>query len=775
MCHHFTRSITSFMRILKLLYFFALISPAVYAQKKGNSSLVNPFIGASTSVERAGSYHGLGKTFPGACSPFGMVQVSPNTITGGDNGSGYSYEHTSIEGFSLMQMSGVGWYGDLGIFLVTPTNGKLHTASGKPEETTGYRSGFEKSTESASAGYYEVMLEKYKIHAEMTTGMHSGILRFRFPENQQSRIQIDLARRVGGTAIRQYVKVVNSNTIQGWILCTPEGGGWGNGDGKPNYKVYFHAQFSKPLTNVGIWSAAIPEGANRKREAIESEAYQKIIAGAEIFKDLKEMEGKHLGFYSEFPTDKDEEVMLKAGLSFVSIAGAQQNLEAEIPDWNFSKALSNCKTLWDNALDKINISGGTPDQRKVFYTALYHTMIDPRIVADVDGSYLGGDGAVHHPTTFTKRSIFSGWDVFRSQFPLQTLINPKLVNDMLSSLITLSDENGTGYFDRWEFLNAYSGCMVGNPATIVLADAYAKGIRNYDIEKAYAMAKKTAEKFGNGSTGYHLQDPVVSNTLEYAYADWCLAQLAKRLNKKEDAKIYAKAALNYQSVFNDSVGWFRPRNPDGRWEKWPAAGILEYGYGAMESNLYQQGWFVPHDVDGLAKLLGGKEKALKNLKYFFAQTPDNFGWNNYYNHANEPVHHMPFLFNHLGQPSLTQYYTRKITANAYHNAVEGLVGNDDTGQMSAWYVLASIGIHPLCPGDTRYEMTSPLFDKVILKAGKKPFIIETIHNSPENVYIKKAWLNGKLIKKRNIDYFDMVKGGKLLLEMSKTPADPDGI
>ena len=307
-----------------------------FAQGRQPSDYVNPFIGASTSTEKAGVSHGLGKTFPGAATPFGLVQLSPNTITGGDNGSGYSYEHTSIEGFAFTQMSGVGWYGDLGNFLVMPTKGPLKTSAGRLDHISeGYRSDYIKATEKASPGYYQVLLRKYDVRAEMTAAPHSGMLRFSFLGGGASRIQVDLARRVGGTSTEQYVKVLDNHTIQGWMKCTPEGGGWGDGEGKVSYTVYFCARFSKPLTQYGIWSADIPENWPRKREDVQSDRYQQRVAESTVTKGLSEKQGKHLGFYTEFQTTPGEQVLMKTGISFVSMENAQKNLEAEIPDWNF--------------------------------------------------------------------------------------------------------------------------------------------------------------------------------------------------------------------------------------------------------------------------------------------------------------------------------------------------------------------------------------------------------------------------------------------------------
>jgi predicted alpha-1,2-mannosidase len=768
------------MKTIASIFLFACCLSTI-SKAQGPASYVNPFIGASTSEGAAGIYHGLGKTFPGAATPFGMVQLSPNTITGGDNGSGYSYEHTTIEGFAFTQMSGIGWYGDLGNFLVMPTTGPLQTAAGsrqRPEE--GYRATYAKQSEKATAGYYAVQLTEQPITAEMTAAPHSGIMRFTFPAHQQSRIQIDLARRVGGTSTWQEIKVINDSTIAGYMQCTPQGGGWGNGDGKANYTVYFYAQFSKPLTKYGVWSADIPDGWSRKREDVESARYQQQIAKATVIPGAKEKAGKHLGFYTEFATTDQEAVLMKAGISFVSIAGAKNNLETEIKDWNFNNVQQRSFDAWNKALGKITVTGGSEEEKAVFYTALYHTMIDPRNFSDVDGKYIGGDGKIHATKSFSKRTIFSGWDVFRSQMPLQTIINPRVVNDMINSLVTLADETGNHYLERWEFLNAYSGCMIGNPAVSVMADAWAKGIRGFDINKGYTFAKNSVEKFGNGTKGYAAGGLSVSLTLEYAYFDWCLGKLAGALGKKEDEKKYLARGADYKNVFDPGKGWFRPRNDDGSWQPWPEDGRMRQGYGTIESNPYQQGWFVPQDVPGMVALMGGREKVLADLTTFFEKVPQNMMWNDYYNHANEPVHHVPFLFNRLGAPWLTQQWTREICARAYHNSVEGLVGNEDVGQMSAWYVLAASGLHPVCPGSTRYEITSPVFGHISIAldpayAKGKQFIINARNNTSENRYIQRAWLNGKPYPHCYINHEDIAAGGTLLLEMGSQPAKDWGI
>ncbi|WDF80006.1 GH92 family glycosyl hydrolase [Mucilaginibacter sp. KACC 22773] len=767
-------------------YFTVLLTAALaisvtLLKAQSPAGYVNPFIGASTSTADAGTYHGLGKTFPGATTPYGMVQVSPNTITGGDNGPGYSYEQISIEGFAMTQMSGIGWYGDLGNFLVMPTAGKMYTIAGKPDGSMkGYRSLYDKKSEKASAGYYSALLTDHNIKAEMTAAPHSGMLRFTFPQGSDSRIQIDLARRVGGTSTLQYVKVVNDHTIEGWMKCTPDGGGWGNGDGHADYTVYFYAQFSKPLKDFGVWSANIPDDWSRKLDDVTGKRYLDRVAEAEVLKGATEKQGKHLGFYTQFATSANEQVLLKTGISFISIARAKNNLNTEIKDWNFDAVHQNAVALWNKALSKVSVQGGTPEQKTVFYTALYHTMIDPRIISDVDGKYPGGDGKAHHAVNFNKRTIFSGWDVFRSQMPLQTIINPGLVNDEINSLVTLAQEKKMDYLERWEIMNAYSGCMIGNPAVSVIADAYAKGIRNYNVPEAYRLAVGSVEKFGNGDKGFTGGDLSLSLTLEYAYTDWCAGQLAKWLGKTADATKYAQRGQAYKNVFDTEKGWYRPKDDNGNWKAWPDSARTKQWYGTIESNPYQQGWFVPQDVKGMAQMMGGNAKTIADLNNFFEKAPDNMMWNDYYNHANEPVHHVPFLYNRLGAPWLTQKWTREICRRAYHNSVEGLVGNEDVGQMSAWYVLAASGIHPVCPGDTRQEITSPVFNKVVLRLDRKyakgqTFTITALKNSVANVYIQSAKLNGRAYNKCYLDFKDIAAGGTLELTMGSKPNKNWGI
>lgn len=730
---------------------------------------IDPSIGTVTYGKKSKDAHGFGKTFPGATTPFGLVQLSPDTYSGGDNGSGYSYEHPTIEGFSFTHMSGVGWFGDLGNFLVTPTTGPLFKNRGVPEQPeAGYRSRYSHDTEITEAGYYSVNLDDYDINVELTAAQRAGIMKLTYPKQEKSRIQIDLARRVGGTSTEQFIKVVDQYTIAGWMKCPPEGGGWGAGAGNADYVVYFYCQFSKPLKQYGIWSAALPD-VPRKMRFIRKDDYQNAIKEATVFEKVDSLRGEHLGFYTEFETDDQEEILVKSGISFVDIAGAKANLEHDIPDWDFDTIRQSARDAWNKAMQKVAVTGGSEEEKTIFYSALYHTMIDPRTFSDVNGKYIGADKEVHQTEDFTYRTIFSGWDVFRSQFPLLTLINPDLVNDEVNSLLQMAELSGREYLPRWELLNAYSGCMLGNPAVSVINDAYQKGIRNYDVDKAFIYAKNTVDNTGNGTLGYSHNH--ISKTLEYAYTDWALATLAESLGKTEIAQAYQEKGRNYTNIWNEEVNWFRSRDSLGNWLPWK--GKTVHGQGCIESNPFQQGWFVPHDMEGLQQLMGGQQAFRDTLISFFERTPEDFLWNNHYNHPNEPVHHVPFLFNVAGEPHLTQKWTRKICADAYGTGPYGLCGNEDVGQMSAWYILAAIGLHPICPGDNKYEITSPVFNEIILNLDQdyysgKQFKVVAKNNSSENIYIQQVKLNGTELNRFYLTHQEITSGG--VLELTMGPA-----
>ncbi len=759
-----------FYRFSLLMLLFVGIISCKNKRAKLPIDYINPVIGTVTYGEQSKDIHGFGKTFPGAATPFGMVQLSPDTKTGGDCAPGYSWLHSTIEGFSFVHLSGTGWYGEFGNFLVMPTIGKLHTNKGdKNNPGSGYRSRFSHQTEEVKAGYYSVMLQDYNIKTELTAAPRAGILRFTFPENKQSRIQIDLARRIGGTSTEQFVEVENESTIKGWMKCPTEGGGWGNGVGKVSYTLYFYCQISKPLQKFGIWSAKIPDGLVRKNLEVQQAEYQKIVSEAKIYPVSTEMQGKHLGFYTEFSTKKDEKVLLKTGISFVSVENAKENLEKDIPGWDFEQVFRSNQLMWNRAISKIKVEGGTEKEKEIFYTALYHAMIDPRIYSDSNDQYSAADGKIHATEGFVHRTIFSGWDVFRSLFPLFTIIRPDVVNDEINSMLQLAEFSGRRYLPRWEIANSYSGGMIGNPAVSVVVDAYEKGIRDYDIKKAFDYCLKTVKRSCNNSSGF--SPGSLSKTLEYAYSDWCMGRFAESLGKDSIAEVYYLKSKSYKSIWSDEVKWFRAKKDDGLWLEWE--GKTVHGQGCVESNPYQQGWFVPHDVGGMIELMG-EELFKENLIAFFENTPEDFLWNDYYNHANEPVHHVPFLFNEIGMPHLTQKWTRVICKKAYGNDAFGICGNEDEGQMSAWYILASIGIHPLNPGDNKYQVTSPVFSKITISLDSeyytgKTFTIIAENNSSESIYIQSIKLNGHALNRSWITHEEIVAGGVLELQMGRNP------
>jgi predicted alpha-1,2-mannosidase len=774
------------------LYLAGRLRSSTITHEKPPSSFINPLIGASTS-----SLLGEGKTFPGPTTPFGMVQLSPDTITGGikgpgyeydgDSAPGYSYEQGTIEGFSFTHMSGVGWYGDFGNLQLMPTTGPMKLDSGRPGHPgEGWRSAYQHANERAEANYYAVKLDDYGIQVELTSAPRSGILRLHYPKANSPRIQLNLARRIGGTSTRQYVRVADRRAIEGWMRCPPAGGGWGNGQGKVNYTVFFRMEFSIPLERFGVWQIDVPDDAFPVRHGLatsyfQSEQFRELVRNGKVLDGCREFDGNHIGFFADFPSLVSGGVLtIKSAISFVSIEGARKNLAHDISGWSFEEVRARGRDLWDHALSCIEIEGASDHQRKIFYTAMYHAMIDPRVIADVDGKYTGANETIYNSTGYAPRTIFSGWDVFRGEFPLMTLLNTKLVSDEINSLMTLAETSGKGYLERWEIMNAYSGCMDGDPATSVILDAYIKGIRGFDAERAYAACRQTATGIGNKTNRvaneFYMEHGYVpgqvSWTLDDAYFDWCVGRLAATLGKADDARLFAGRAQNYRKIFDPRIMSMRAKDKNGEWIPW--LGETEFGQGCTESNPLQQTWFVPHDVEGLIELMGGAEEFSRRLEDFFEKTPDTFGWNAYYNHSNEPVHHIPYLFVHAGKPWLTQKWVRRILSHAYHDAVNGICGNDDVGQMSAWFVLSATGFYPVCPGSGIYILGSPLFSRAAIHLDEecykgKTFEIVANGQAPDHPYIQSASLNGEPFSRAWLRHSEIAAGGRLELTLGPQP------
>ena len=429
---------------------------------------IDPIIGTVGDAFEQ-SFHGGGKVHPGACLPEGMVQLSPDTVTGGDNGSGYHYCHSTIEGFSFNHMSGSGWYGDLGNLQIMPVIGETDLRSGSNEEipfkkgTVGWKSAFSHENETAKAGYYSVLLERYGVRAEATVTMHTGLLRFTYPQSKDSRIIFNFSRRIAGHADFEHIKIINEKCIEGYILCTPAGGGFGGGDGNISYTLYFVCELSKPAKSMRFFS---------------NEEYQN--------ENINVYENEDVGLIATFDTEDKEQIILRCGISYTDLEGARNNLKTECSDFDFDKIKLAAYNTWENALDTIAVNGNDETDLTLFYTCMYHTLLDPRTAVDVDGRYKDPDGVIRK-VDYNHRTMFSGWDVYRSEFPLLTITNPKMVNDEVNTLLNIADISGTS-FPQWELMGIDSKCMIGDPGLLVVADAYVKGIGEFDVNKAYKIA-----------------------------------------------------------------------------------------------------------------------------------------------------------------------------------------------------------------------------------------------------------------------------------------------
>lgn len=705
------------------------------------------------------SGHGGGKTYPGAVLPFGMVQLSPDTITGGDNGAGYSYGHLTIEGFSFVHLSGIGWYGEFGNIQTMPVSGPRRYFSGtneyarKPIGETGWESHYDHETEITQPGYYAVELTDCNVYAEAVAARHTGALRFTFRNGGESHINIDLYRRIGGHSDEQSLRVLDAQTIEGRILCTPAGGGFGHGDGHVRYELHFIARFSCPMNSWGFWN----EG--------------------EIFENLPEMQGTSLGFCADFNLSAGEAVEMHAAISFVDIDGARNNFSIE--DAPFDVLHARTKDEWTRALNLIDVEGGTPSDREVFYSSVYHMLLDPRDFSDCDGRYRADMRAPAQAKDFVFRTVFSGWDVFRSAFPLFSIVRPDVVRDQICSLMEISGMNDDSLFSRWEVAGVDAGCMVGDPGSNVLSDAVVKGLRGFDAEKAYQTIRRwyLGDRADQDVTapfnrlGYIPND--VSKTMEYTYTSWCLSKLALALGHEEDAAEFLRRSQNYRNLYNPENGWVNRRDEDGQFM--PFSGKYDKR-GCVESNVYQQIWFVPHDIEGLRALMGA-DRFVQELDEFFEKADLSAFWNEDYNHSNEPVHTVPHIFSIIGQPEKTQYWVRRIQKEAYRPGPYGYCGNEDVGQMSAWLVLTAMGMHQCTLCSNRFELNTPLFNRVSLSLNPeyhacridRNLVITTDCDAQTHPYIAGVELNGKPIDRLWLTWEEITDGGSIRFLLSSEP------
>ncbi len=727
---------------------------------------VDPMIG-TVGDEQSESSHGGGKTHPGACVPGGMVQLSPDTVTGGDNGTGYNYCQNTIEGFSFNHMSGIGWYGDLGNLQIMPVVGDTDLRSGSNEEVTftngteGWKSAFSHEEETAKAGYYAVKLQRYNIFAEATVSPHMGMLRFNYPEKSDARVIFNFSRRIGGKADFEKVEIINDRRIEGTIICTPKGGGFGRGHGNISYNLSFVCEISHPAKKMQFFS----------NEELKSP-------------DLTRFENEDVGLLVHFGEDLTEPVIIKCSISYTDLYGAKNNF-SEFDGFDFDKMKKAANDTWEKVFDCVDIEGGDETDLKIFHTCLYHTLLDPRIAADIDGRFALNDKIIK-ADSYTHRTVFSGWDVYRSEFPLLSLIRPDMVRDEVCSLLKIAEENNSS-FPRWELMNIDAGCMVGDPGLIVVADAYIKGIKSYDDKLSYAIAKASSlskkELLGKSfhsirpDCEQYTKDAYVpkkiSDTLEYLLADYTMSRFAKAMGKQEDAEYFEARAKRYKENFKPVLRFMAPRKENGKF-------MFIYGkYDdncCVESNIYQQSWFVPYDVKGLSHLMGEK-RTIRLLEKFFKKARFDKLWSNDYNHSNEPCHNITHYFSLLGLPHRTQYWTRRVQKEAYRTGAFGFCGNEDVGQLSAWYVLSALGFAQVCPGYDAYFLNTPLFRKATVKLNKDfhscevadTLTIECDKDPLEYPYIRRVIFNGKKIKTAYLTYEALTEGGTLTFELIKEP------
>ncbi|MGV8134171.1 MAG: GH92 family glycosyl hydrolase [Mangrovibacterium sp.] len=725
---------------------------------------VNPMVGTD--------YHG--HTFPGAALPGGMVQLSPDTGTEGwDWSSGYHYSDNSVIGFSHLHRSGMG-AGDWGDILLMPTTGELKVVPGSKENPDeGYRSRFSHQEEHALPGYYSVNLKDYLIKVELTVSERAGFHRYVFPKSDVSHVLIDMGHGISNNGTGSEIMIVSNTEIVGHRSST--------GFVK-NKNVYFCAKFSKPFDTFGTWN----EG--------NIKAYS------------KEESGKHIGAFVNYSTSENEIIEVKVGISYTCIEQARVNLNTEIPGWNFDQIKGNAEKTWANALSKIEVqpSSGNSDSYNhdklvTFYTALYHSFLFPATYSDVDGKYMGLDHQVHTAKGFTYISDFSLWDTFRAEMPLLTLIDPQRINNSINTWIA-QYEQGEWMPTPQQFGNSYTNDMIGDHPAVVIVDAIKKGITGFDTNKAYAAVRKNAMEMPPSNHpskgrvgldhymehGYLPYDKVresVSRTLEYAYNDWCVAQFAKVMGKTGDHDLFLKRSQNYLNVLDPSTGLARPKDSEGKWLS-PFNPTLVGHYEQRhytEANSWQYTWFVPHNIQGLIDFEGGRQNFISKLDTLFSMSSniqdnasDVTGLIGQYAHGNEPSHHTLYLYNYAGVPWKTQELARKVMDELYHSGPDGLCGNEDMGQMSAWYVLNSMGFYEVCPGQNVYAIGSPEFSKIIIHLDKTyydagEFTIETLNNSKDNKYIQSAILNGNPLDKPWFTHQEIRKGGALIFKMEAEP------
>ena len=705
---------------------------------------VNPFIGTG-AIDGGLS----GNNYPGATSPFGMIQLSPDTSEAPNWGdaSGYDYNRSTIFGFSHTRLSGTGASDLIDVTL-------MPTSSGRTSST------FTHDEEKASPGYYQVMLKDENINVELTTTQRNGIHRYQYPAGKDAEVILDMDHSAdkgswGRRIINAQIRILNDHAVEGYRIIT----GWAK-----LRKIYFYMEFSSPILTSTLRD------------------------GGRVHENTAVVNGTNLHGCFRFGKLNGKPLTCKVALSSVSMENARQNMEQEAPHWDFDRYVAAADADWEKQLGKIEIKG-TEVQKEIFYTALYHTMIQPNTMSDVNGEYMAadytarkvGDNETHYTT-------FSLWDTFRASHPLYTLLEPERVTDFVKSMIRQYEYYG--YLPIWQLWGQDNYCMIGNHSIPVITDAILKGIPGIDVEKAYEAVYNSSvtshpnspfevwEKYG--FMPENIQTQSVSITLEQAFDDWCVAQLAEKLNKDADYERFYKRSEYYRNLFHPKTKFFQSKNDKGEWIE----PFDPYQYGGngghpfTEGNAWQYFWYVPHNIQALMELTGGTKAFEQKLDTFFTSNYKSeqmnhnaSGFVGQYAHGNEPSHHVAYLYNFAGQPWKTQKYVSHILNTLYNNTSSGYAGNDDCGQMSAWYVFSAMGFYPVNPADGRYIIGSPLLDECTLKlAGNKDFHIRTIRKSPEDIYIQSVTLNGKKHKDFFITHQDIMNGGTMVFKMGKKPS-----
>lgn len=716
----------NFKWLFLILQFIGIVCSS---QAPDYASRVNPFIGTG----------GTGHTFPGAVLPFGMVQLSPDTrIDGSWEGcSGYYHSDSVIYGFSHTHLSGTG-VSDYGDILIMPTTGEPSL------KNKDYSSHFSHLKETASPGFYQVQLDDDHIKAELTATTRVGVHRYTFPKTDKANIIIDLLHR--DKTLRSNITIIDSVTIIGYRVSEA----WAR-----EQHVYFALKFSKPFKKNGL--STMQEGAK--------------------FPQTKKTEKTEGGFF-QFDANDDQPLVIKVAISQTGVDGAMKNLYAEAPHWDFETYKADARQAWNNELSKIEVSDESPEKSTLFYTALYHCMIHPSIASDVDGKYRGRDLKVHEATGFVPYTVFSLWDTFRALHPLFTIIQQKRTTDIVNTFLHQYQEGGR--LPMWELSANEANCMIGFHSVSVIADAYTKNIGGFDTELAYKAMMDASNYKDLGTPIFNKnkylqiddESESVSKTLEYSYDNWCIAQVAKKLNKPKDYAFLIQRAQGYKNLYDAKTGFIRPRKNGGWLNPFDPSEVNNY---YTEANGWQYTFFVPQDLDGLMLRMGGAKKMEQKLDELFSapsktsgrEQVDITGLIGQYAHGNEPSHHMAYLYNYVGRPDKTQERIYQIVNEFYKNDPDGLIGNEDCGQMSAWYVLSSMGFYQVCPGLPDYAIGTPAFDhvKIHLENGKV-FEIVKQSQSGTSKYIRTCKLNGKASNRSFISHAFIMNGGKMEFTMS---------